>query len=188
MRVAVLCDIHGNLPALDAVLDEIRDIGVDRIVVGGDVLPGPMPRETMARLLELETPTQFIYGNGDLAILAQLQAASPSEVTYWGTSSGAPLPEPYGQLFRWTAQQVQAYQNVLAGWPLTTTVDIDAASVSTTRAFAVTYSLMWSCVAVAISESRRRPSASCRSASAWAAAALRNSTGTRLTSTKPWNA
>ena len=125
MRVAVLCDIHGNLPALDAVLDEVRDIGVDRIVVGGDVLPGPMPRETMARLLELETPTQFIYGNGDLAILAQLQAASPSEVTYWGTSSGAPLPEPYGELFRWTAQEVREYQDALASWPLTTTVDID---------------------------------------------------------------
>ena len=44
-------DIHGNLPALDAVLDDIRQVGVDRIVVG--VLPGPMSRETMARLLEL---------------------------------------------------------------------------------------------------------------------------------------
>ena len=68
MRVAALYDIHGNLPALDAVLDEIRQLGVDRIVVGGDVLPGPMPRETMARLLELDIPTQFIYGNGDLAV------------------------------------------------------------------------------------------------------------------------
>ena len=54
------------------MLAEIRQIGVDRIVVGGDVLPGPMPRETMARLLELDIPTQFIYGNGDLAMLAQL--------------------------------------------------------------------------------------------------------------------
>ena len=70
-----LSDIHGNLPALDAVLDDIRQVGVDRIVVGGDVLPEPMPRETMARLLELDIPTQFIYGNGDLAILAQLRAA-----------------------------------------------------------------------------------------------------------------
>jgi predicted phosphodiesterase len=125
MRVAALYDIHGNVPALDAVLDEIRDAGVDRIVVGGDVLPGPMPRETMARLLELDIPTQFIYGNGDLAILAQLQAATPSDVTYWGTASGAPLPEPFGELFCWTAQQVREYQNVLASWPLTTTIDID---------------------------------------------------------------
>jgi predicted phosphodiesterase len=125
MRVAALYDIHGNLPALDAVLDEIRRIGVDLIVIGGDVLPGPMPRETMARLLDLGLPTQFIYGNGDLAILAQLQAASPSEVTYWGTGSSTPLPEPYGEVFRWTAQQVRQYQDVLAGWPLTTTHDVD---------------------------------------------------------------
>ena len=125
MRVAALYDIHSNLPALDAVLAEVHQAGVDRIVVGGDVLPGPMPRETMARLLALEIPTTFIYGNGDLAILAQLRAATPSEVTYWGTSSGAPLPEPFGELFRWTAQQVREYQDVLASWPLTTTLDID---------------------------------------------------------------
>jgi putative phosphoesterase len=124
MRVAALYDIHGNLPALDAVLAEISRLGVDRIVIGGDVLPGPMPRETMARLLALEIPTQFIYGNGDLAILAQLKAATPSEVTYWGTSSGAPLPEQFGEMFRWTAQQVREYQDVLASWPLTTTIEI----------------------------------------------------------------
>ena len=47
MRVAALYDIHGNLPALDAVLDEIRREKIDRIVIGGDVVPGPMPRETL---------------------------------------------------------------------------------------------------------------------------------------------
>ena len=73
-----LYDIHGNLPALDAVLDDIRQVGVDRIVVGGDVLPGPMSRETMARLLEL-TSRAVHCGNGDLAILAQLQP--PIQVT-----------------------------------------------------------------------------------------------------------
>jgi predicted phosphodiesterase len=125
MRVAALYDIHGNLPALDAVLDDIRQIGVDRIVVGGDVLPGPMPRETMARLLAIDIPTEFIYGNGDRAILAQLRAASPNEVTYWGTASGARLPEPFGELLRWTARQLPEYQELLASWPLTTTVEID---------------------------------------------------------------
>ena len=39
MRIAVICDIHGNLTALDAVLDEVRRAEVDRIVVAGDVLP-----------------------------------------------------------------------------------------------------------------------------------------------------
>jgi Icc-related predicted phosphoesterase len=44
MRLAALYDIHGNLSALEAVLDDIRREQVEHIVVGGDVLPGPMPR------------------------------------------------------------------------------------------------------------------------------------------------
>lgn len=43
MRVAALYDIHGNLPALEAVLADVQCDHVDRIVIGGDVLPGPMP-------------------------------------------------------------------------------------------------------------------------------------------------
>jgi predicted phosphodiesterase len=123
--VAALYDIHGNLPALDAVLAEVRRAKVDLIVVGGDVLPGPLPRETLARLLEIEIPTQFIYGNGELAALAQLTAADPGEVTYWGTSGGATLPEPFREVIRWTARQIPEYRELLASWPLTTTVEID---------------------------------------------------------------
>ena len=52
MTIAALYDIHGNLPALEAVLGEIRLAGVDQVVVGGDVVPGPMPRETIARLVQ----------------------------------------------------------------------------------------------------------------------------------------
>jgi Icc-related predicted phosphoesterase len=59
MRVAALYDIHGNLPALEAVLEELRQADVDQIVVGGDVVPGPMPRETLWRLLDLERPCIF---------------------------------------------------------------------------------------------------------------------------------
>ena len=125
MPVAALYDIHGNLPALAAVLAEVRQANVDLIVVGGDVLPGPLPRETLARLLELEIPTRFIYGNGELAMLAQLTAADPNEVTYWGTAGDAVLPEPMRELIRWTAQQVAEYRELLASWPLTTTLEID---------------------------------------------------------------
>ena len=45
MRVAALCDVHGNLPALEAVLAEIAALEVDRIVSGGDVVAGPVPHE-----------------------------------------------------------------------------------------------------------------------------------------------
>jgi len=53
MRVAAVYDIHGNLPAPEAVLQEICQAGVDQIVVGGDVLPGPMPYETLTCLRDL---------------------------------------------------------------------------------------------------------------------------------------
>jgi Icc-related predicted phosphoesterase len=47
MRVAAIYDIHGTLPALEAVIRDIRNAKVDQVVVGGDVVPGPMPRETL---------------------------------------------------------------------------------------------------------------------------------------------
>lgn len=47
MRVAALYDIHSSLPALEAVLQEIREAAVDAVVVGGDVVVGPMARETV---------------------------------------------------------------------------------------------------------------------------------------------
>jgi hypothetical protein len=92
MCVAALYDIHANLPALEAVLQEVQAAGVEAVVVGGDVLPGPMPRETLERLLDLDVPTHFIVGNGELAVLAQIGVEDPAAVTYWGTTSGEPLP------------------------------------------------------------------------------------------------
>jgi predicted phosphodiesterase len=125
MRVAALYDIHGNLPALEAVLEELRRADVDQIVIGGDVVPGPMPRETMRRLLDLDLPVHFLYGNGELAMLALLAAPHEGAVTYWGTTSGGPLPEQYRPAYRWTAQQLQPdYQPVLARWPKTLRLEI----------------------------------------------------------------
>jgi len=53
MRVAVLSDIHGHLPALEAVLAEVDQAGVDRVVLTGDIAAGPMPVPTLQRLLSL---------------------------------------------------------------------------------------------------------------------------------------
>jgi predicted phosphodiesterase len=120
MRVAALYDIHGNLPALEAVLQEIRREGVAQLVVGGDVTLGPMPRETLACLLGLDLPVYFIHGNCDLAVLAQMRAAAGGAVTYWGTPSGAPPSAPLQEIFRWTAQQLPPESAALvAGWPKT---------------------------------------------------------------------
>ena len=126
MRVAVLNDVHANLPALDAVLDEARAASVDAIVFGGDVLPGPMPRETMTRLLALDVPLHFVHGNGELAMLAQIDAARPEEVTYWGTTGGAVLPEKYREQIRWNARQLRLDDvSLLRTWPRTLRLPID---------------------------------------------------------------
>jgi putative phosphoesterase len=66
VRVAALFDIHGNLPALDAVLAEVD---ADVVVVGGDFLAGPWPQETFDRLRALEGDVRFIRGNADREIL-----------------------------------------------------------------------------------------------------------------------
>jgi predicted phosphodiesterase len=74
MRIAALYDIHGNLPALDAVLAEVDLLDVDAIVVGGDVVPGPMMAETVARLRELGDRAHLVMGNGDREVIAAFDA------------------------------------------------------------------------------------------------------------------
>jgi putative phosphoesterase len=65
MRVAALYDIHGNLPALEAVLAEVKREGVDAIVVGGDIAAGPpQPRETVELVRSLPD-VHAIRGNAD---------------------------------------------------------------------------------------------------------------------------
>ena len=62
---ALLYDVHGNLPALEAVLADARAAGASRWVLGGDyALFGGWPAETVARLRELE-PALWIRGNGE---------------------------------------------------------------------------------------------------------------------------
>jgi predicted phosphodiesterase len=115
MRVAAVYDVHGNLPALEAVLRDIRDAGVDRIVVGGDVLPGPMPRESLACLQDSDIPVQYIGGNGDRVVLEQMRGVEP-----------ATLPAQARDVVRWTAAQLDAgHEQTLASWPPTIRLEID---------------------------------------------------------------
>jgi predicted phosphodiesterase len=68
MRFAAISDIHGNLPALDAVLADIAQAGVDMTVNLGDILSGPLwVAETADRLMALELPT--ISGNHERQLL-----------------------------------------------------------------------------------------------------------------------
>lgn len=68
MRIAAISDIHGNLPALRAVLDDIAQQACDVVVNLGDIVSGPLlPAETAALLIELDLPT--IRGNHERQLL-----------------------------------------------------------------------------------------------------------------------
>src|SRR3954462_13338076 len=79
MRIAALYDIHGNLPALEAVLAEVELLDVDVIVVGGDVAPGAMTPQTIARLRELGDRARFVIGNGDREVVEAFDADPPPD-------------------------------------------------------------------------------------------------------------
>jgi putative phosphoesterase len=114
MRVAALYDIHGNLPALEAVLDETRRAQVDRVVVGGDVVPGPMQRTALALLNQLEVPVQFIRGNCEVAVLAQRAGTEQTS-----------LPEQVRETIRWSANDLDSNAaRRMASWPRTLRLDV----------------------------------------------------------------
>jgi putative phosphoesterase len=115
MRIAALYDIHANLPALEAVVDDVRRAGVDHIVVGGDVVLGPMPRETMDRLLNIDVPVQFIRGNCDREVLASTDDAQPTRAS-----------EQYRDAMRWVLEQLpHEHRELISAWPLTLRLTID---------------------------------------------------------------
>ena len=114
MTIAALYDIHGNLPALEAVLDAVRRERVDEVIIGGDVLPGPMPRETLQLLFALDLPMRFLMGNGDRETLAQRD----------GVESSA-IPPAFREVMRWVAAQLSPDDaRRIAAWPATLRADV----------------------------------------------------------------
>jgi putative phosphoesterase len=77
-RVAVLSDVHGNAPALKAVLAEVEQAEADLIVFGGDLTWGPLPEETFELVRGLGA--RFVRGNADRAVLENV---SESEREQW---------------------------------------------------------------------------------------------------------
>src|SRR5262245_49822150 len=108
MRLAALYDVHGNLPALEAVLADVRAEGIDRIIIGGDLLPGPMPRECLHMLRGIDQPTSFIRGNGD----RETVSAARGKI-------GAAIPEYFHESIRWNGAQLSSGdQELIDEWPL----------------------------------------------------------------------
>jgi len=97
VRVAALYDVHGNLPALEAVLAEVDRLGVDAIVSGGDVLWGPLQHECLDLLREVNA--LCVRGNCERGVLA-----------------------PTSESERWCAAQLTDSDfELVASWPLTLT-------------------------------------------------------------------
>ena len=105
MRVAALYDVHGNLPALDAVLAEID---ADVILVGGDVVAGPWPAETLERLRDVDGDVRFIRGNADREIVERSEGRAPPH------------------LMEFVRERLSAEDIAFLGsFPLTETIDVD---------------------------------------------------------------
>jgi putative phosphoesterase len=79
-RVAIVTDVHANLPALEAALERIGELGIEDIRCGGDLVGyGPHPDEVCALIAERGIPT--IYGNYDYAIARDLEDCGCAYVT-----------------------------------------------------------------------------------------------------------
>jgi putative phosphoesterase len=97
MRFAVLSDIHGNLPALEAVLEDIRSSAVDEYIVAGDFVRFPHANETIEIIRSLKS--WIIQGNADTSLLSYAGGDAPPE---WKTL------RQFG-LLRW------CFQNLMPG-------------------------------------------------------------------------
>lgn len=112
MRVAVLADVHGNLPALEAVLDEVDRARVERIVLLGDIATGPMPAQTLDRLAELGDRAVWVHGNGERELVAGFD--------------GHAVPGPAGEVAAACAPLLeQRHRDLLAGLPMTVSIEVD---------------------------------------------------------------
>jgi predicted phosphodiesterase len=95
MRIALISDLHGNEVALEAVLEDITQVGVDGIVCLGDVATlGPRPLEVLRRLQDLGCPC--VLGNHDAflvqpALIERYTRAAPVvEAIHWCRSTLSP--------------------------------------------------------------------------------------------------
>ena len=111
-RVAVLADIHGNLPALDAVLAEPEVAAADRVVLLGDIALGPLPGPTLDRLAELGDRAVWVHGNCEREMVTAYD--------------GGVVPGPNGPDAAASAALISpAHRDRLDGLPLTVTLDVD---------------------------------------------------------------
>jgi len=117
MRIAAISDIHGNLPALEAVLADIERMESDLIVIGGEITSSPMPHQTLDLLMALGPRTQFILGNADRELVACFDGDVPPE----RRSNDDPR-----HVDAWAARQITSQQrDFLVDLPESIVVEVD---------------------------------------------------------------
>jgi putative phosphoesterase len=84
VRVAALYDVHGNRPALEAVLADVEREEVDAIVFGGDLFLGPLPAEIAALVRSVDA--HFVRGNCDREPDEWTRSKLDDETIAWGQS------------------------------------------------------------------------------------------------------
>jgi putative phosphoesterase len=108
--VAALYDVHGNLPALEAVLADEAFARADTVVVGGDVAAGPLPAEVLDRLAALEPPVRWVRGNADREVVAHFDRGDTDHTIY------AP-DAPAQRADAFTAARItRAHRDLMAGF------------------------------------------------------------------------
>jgi len=121
MKIAAIYDIHANAIALKAVLNEIEKIEVDLIIVGGDVISGPMTNETLALLQNIKTPKtpktpkKYILGNAESEVLRHLNGEEINGLT-----------ESANEEARWLSKQLSSEQiEFIGSWAKTEKVEVN---------------------------------------------------------------
>ncbi|MDP8930888.1 MAG: metallophosphatase family protein, partial [Actinomycetota bacterium] len=110
-HVAVVSDLHGNVPALRAVMREIDEVEVDAVICCGDIVSGPLPGETLDLLRSLDRPRYCVRGNADRGAVAAFDRTGDASVH----------PDDV-----WSGRQLDREQrDFLASLPLTVTLEID---------------------------------------------------------------
>jgi predicted phosphodiesterase len=110
-RVAVLADIHGNLPALEATLADAEKAGAQAFVLLGDIALGPMPAATLDLLESLGDRAIWVHGNCERELVTVFD--------------GGTIPGPNGETAEATARLIgRSHRDLLDGLPLTVTADI----------------------------------------------------------------
>lgn len=116
MHAAAIYDIHGNLPALEAVLAEMDKEAPDLIVVGGDVASGPMPSATLERLMALGERARFVLGNADRELVN----------CFDGVPLAPNIPEEVREITAWAAQQLdRKHRDFLASFEEQVVLNVD---------------------------------------------------------------